>query len=128
MSIEMQELARYKEMEIEALRELTRLPPPILEEFHQLFGNPSLPGIRRFAVVHQLEHLEQSLNVLQNEKHLDKFLQAYSRVLALLAERQIRARQQAAFDYEGFLHMADWQDLPVDSRALFQDLVRARKK
>jgi hypothetical protein len=128
LSMDMQELARCKALEIEAVRELTRLPPPVLEAGYEVFGNPSLPAMRQFAAEHQLMRLEEALSGLQHEKQLDKFMQAYQCVLTLLAERQIRARQQAPFDHEGFLQMPDWENLPVDSRTLFHELVRAREK
>lgn len=127
-SIELQNLAQYKAREIEALRELTGLQPALLEEFHQVFGSPNLPAIRLFARAHQLQHLEQALTTLQNEEQLTQFIQVYRRVLGLLAERQVRARQRTPFDYEQFLQLPDWQKLPVDSRKLFQELVRAREK
>jgi hypothetical protein len=128
LSMDMQELARCKALEIEAVRELTRLPPAVLEAGYEVFGNPSLPAIRQFAVDHDLIRLDEALSGLQHEKHLDKFMQAYHRILTLLAERQIRARQEAPFDHEGFLRMPDWENLPVDSRTLFHELIRAREK
>ncbi|HET9235760.1 MAG TPA: 7TM-DISM domain-containing protein [Oligoflexus sp.] len=128
LSMDMQELAHCKALEIEALRELTRLSPVALEAGYQVFGNPSLPTISQFAAEHQLVRLDEALSGLQHEKHLDKFMQAYQRVLTLLAERQIRARQQSPFDYESFLEMPDWENLPVDTRTLFHELVRARGK
>jgi hypothetical protein len=31
-------------------------------------------------------------------------------------------------DLETFLHLPDWQNLPVDTRLLFQELVRTHEK
>jgi hypothetical protein len=128
LSMDMQELARCKSLEIEAVRELTRLPAQVLEVGYDVFGNPSLPAIRQWALDHKLIRLDEALQGLLHEKHLDKFLKAYQRVLNLLAERQIRERQAAPFDYDAFLQMPDWENLPVDSRTLFHELVRAREK
>jgi len=127
-SIELQELAHYKTMELDALRELTTLPPALTDDFQDVFGNPSLPAIQQFARDHQLQHLEHALLHLQSEAHRDKFMQAYRRVLSLLTEKQQRQRQQKQFDCDHFMQLDDWQNLPVDSRSVFQELVRLREK
>ncbi|MDQ3232654.1 MAG: hypothetical protein M3Q07_12615 [Pseudobdellovibrionaceae bacterium] len=128
LSIEMQDLALYKTMEIEALQELTTLRPERVEEFHQIFTDSSRTAIREFAATHQLRQLEHSLDHLHSEAHLTQFMQAYGRVLALLAGRHMRARQHRPFDHNHFLHMPDWQNLPVDARAVFQELLKPRGK
>lgn len=128
LSIELEALALYKGMEIEALRELAALPPALIEELHQVLVKPSLPVLRRFASDHQLQHLEQALFHPQSEAHPDKFMQAYRRVVVLLADRQSQAHQQKHFDLDHFLHLPDWQNLHLDSRSLIHELVRLRVK
>jgi hypothetical protein len=128
LTLEMQELSHDKSLESAALRELTRLPPHVQEAFHMVFGNPSLPAIRSFATEHQLQHLLKALTDMKSEQRHSQLLQTCRQVLALLAERQSRARKRTPVDLETFLHLPDWQNLPVDSRLLFQELVRTQEK
>ncbi|WP_141733470.1 7TM-DISM domain-containing protein [Oligoflexus tunisiensis] len=126
-SIAMQELAESKALEIEALRELTALAPERLAALDKDMGRPSLPHMQLLALQHELPALQHALDQPFNAAQLQRFLRAYHKVLALLAERQKRASHQP-FQLEGFLHLPDWENLPVDARRLYQELLAQHEK
>jgi hypothetical protein len=126
-SIAMEELTEAKVLEIAALRELTQLTPERLIALEKDLGQPSLPTMKVLAQQHELPQLHRALIQRISASQLQHFLHAYHKVLALLVERQKRTSSEA-FQIEGFLHLPDWQNLPVATRRLYQELVAQHEK